>query len=350
MVVSAPSGEAVKSAFVPRLVNGPFGDPGLFIASRWRGTAMQFDLGRIDRFPAAELLKVTHAFVSHAHMDHFYGFDRLLRLFLARDAHLSIYGPPGMRANVAGKLAGYTWNLTDGYSFVIDVHDVAPQGITSTRLAAAESFRPCELGTAPFNGVLYQADGVEIHTTHLDHRIPCLAFALVEQSHLNVDTTALADLGIPPGRWLNDLKDAIRREAGSDETLLARWREKDGTIVERQLQVGDVRDRLIRETKGMRIAYVVDTLFSRDNVDRICELARGADVLYCEAPFLDEDRDEAIKRYHLTARQAGTIARLAGVRRLQVFHFSPRYDGRAAAIYSEAEATFRGESPPDVPV
>jgi len=33
-----------------------------------------------------------------------------------------------------------------------------------------------------------------------------------------------------------------------------------------------------------------------------------------------------------------------------VFHFSPRYDGRAAEIYAEADAAFRGVIPPDEPV
>ena len=57
---------------------------------------MLFDLGRIDRQPAATLLKITHVFVSHTHMDHFIGFDHLLRVFLARDSHIDMYGPQGM--------------------------------------------------------------------------------------------------------------------------------------------------------------------------------------------------------------------------------------------------------------
>ena len=49
---------AMKSAFVPRLVNHPFGDPGLYVGMRYQGWAALFDLGRIDRQPAAELLKL----------------------------------------------------------------------------------------------------------------------------------------------------------------------------------------------------------------------------------------------------------------------------------------------------
>ena len=91
--------------------------------------------------------------------------------------------------------------------------------------------------------------------------------------------------------------------------------------------------------------YVVDTLFSKDNKAKIVRLAQGADLFFCEAPFLDEDRDQATMRYHLTARQAGHLARLAEARRLVVFHFSPRYSGMAEKIYQEAQAEFRGEEP-----
>jgi len=77
---------------------------------------------------------------------------------------------------------------------------------------------------------------------------------------------------------------------------------------------------------------------------------RGVDILYCEAPFADADRDQALRRYHLTARQAGTLARMAGAKRLEVFHFSPRYDGQADRLYSEADRAFRGELEPDGPV
>jgi ribonuclease Z len=77
-------------------------------------------------------------------------------------------------------------------------------------------------------------------------------------------------------------------------------------------------------------------------VAAIVRLTGGADLFFCESPFLDEDRDQATRRYHLTARQAGALARAAGVRRLHVFHFSPRYEGRYGEIVAEAEAEFSG--------
>jgi ribonuclease Z len=338
----------VKSSFLPRLVNGPFGDPGLYVALRWQGAAVQFDLGRLDRLPAAEVLKLTHVFVSHTHIDHFIGFDRIVRLFLARDATLALFGPPGIIANVSGKLAGYTWNLVEGYPFVLLVHEVSPERIRSVRLRAAAAFAGEALGEQPFRGVLHETPVCSVRAVHLDHKIPCLGFALAEPAHLNVRTDELARLGVPAGPWLNRLKDGVRTGEAGDTVITARWR-NGSEPRQAAFTLRELRDRLLVETPGQKLAYVVDTVFSRANAARVIELARDADVFFCESLFLDADREQALARHHLTARQAGTLARAAGVKRLEVFHFSPRYDGRAEEIYAEAAAAFQGELAPDEP-
>lgn len=339
----------MKSAFLPRLVNGPFGDPGLHVALRWQGNALQFDLGRLDRFPAAEILKLTHIFVSHAHIDHFIGFDRVMRLFLARDARLALFGPPGIIGNVRGKLAGYTWNLVEGYPFVLDVYEVGYEAVQHVRLRATTAFAPEDGERQPFSGVLHEDPAFIVRAVHLDHKIPCLGFALSEKTHLNVRTDELERVGLPPGRWLKLLKDAIRTGQPDDTVITARWIDQ-GLSREQSFPLGELRERLVVTTPGQKLAYVVDTLFSRDNAARVVELARDADIFFCESLFLDQDRDQALKRYHLTARQAGTLARRAGAKRLEVFHFSPRYDGMAERIYAEAAAAFGGELAPDEPV
>ena len=66
--------------------------------------------------------------------------------------------------------------------------------------------------------------------------------------------------------------------------------------------------------------------------DKIISLAREADILFIEATFLEADAAQAATRQHLTARQAGTIARLANVKRLVTLHYSPRYQGRAEEV------------------
>src|SRR5687768_11675803 len=181
----------MKTAIFSRLVNNPFGDPALFISLRWQGRAIQFDLGRIGRMDAGELLKLTHVFVSHAHMDHFMGFDHLLRLFLHRDATLHVYGPERFLERIAGRLAGYTWNLTEEYPLHIIGHEVRPDRVISATFRAAGFFAMEDRREEPFTGVLVDDPAITVTTAILDHKIPCLAFAVAEKTHLNIDTSAL---------------------------------------------------------------------------------------------------------------------------------------------------------------
>lgn len=344
----------MATSFAPRLVNGPFGDPGLLVELRWQGAAVLFDLGRNDGLPAADMLKVTHVFVSHTHMDHFIGFDRMLRLFLNRDRRVLLFGPDGIGDCVAGKLGGYVWNLTDGYPFVIDVTEVGSAGFRRWVFRASTGFvreeaEPClppdpEGGSANAATPLLVDEGkFRVRAAITNHRIPCLAFAIDEPTHLNVDPERLAAMGLGPGRWLAELKDALREERPDGETLTVQ--RIDRTTAETSL--GELRS-LVRVTAGQKIGYVVDTRFLPENLAVLLPLLHQSDVLFCESPFLDEDRDQAAMRYHLTAAEAGTIGRLARARRLKVFHYSPRYQGRGDLLRAEAEAAFRGRLDPGV--
>ncbi len=53
--------------------------------------------------------------------------------------------------------------------------------------------------------------------------------------------------------------------------------------------------------------------------------ARRADILLCEASGLDKDV-EYMKGNHMTARQAGELAKRAGAKELIITHFYPDYD------------------------
>jgi len=78
--------------------------------------------------------------------------------------------------------------------------------------------------------------------------------------------------------------------------------------------------------RGQSMAFVMDTAMC----DAALELADGVDLLVCESTYLETERELAAKYFHLTALQAGEIARDAGARRLVLTHFSARYPNNEA--------------------
>src|SRR5688572_27162298 len=105
----------MRPLFHPTLVNGPTGDPVVYIDCLFQHRALLFDLGDIQQLPPRKILRVSDVFVSHAHMDHFMGFDWLLRVCLGRGLSIRLYGPPGFVDQVGHRLRAYTWNLVEGY-------------------------------------------------------------------------------------------------------------------------------------------------------------------------------------------------------------------------------------------
>lgn len=330
----------MKPLLHAEFVNSPFEDPALFVEILWEHRALLFDLGEIGAFRPAKLLKISHAFVSHTHIDHFVGFDTLVRLMLNREKALKIFGPPGFLANVQGKLAGYTWNLTEGYPFSVIAAEVHPDRVISETFRSRHRFIPEERKETPFIGILEEDSHLRISTTHLDHFIPSLAFILEEQFHINVNKERLAERGLSIGPWLKEMKDALWRGESGDLRLKVPL-EGGGGVEEKEFPLEGLKE-TVTLTPGQKIAYVADCRFTEENASRIVHLTAGADLFFCEAGFLERDRQRAEERGHLTARQAGELARRAKAKKLQVFHFSPKYEKEAHLLYREAEEAFRG--------
>jgi ribonuclease Z len=332
-------------SFSSYLVNQPFGDPGLYVEIKWARRALLFDLGDNEALGPTRLLRAMDVFISHTHMDHFIGFDRLLRVALGRGKTLRLYGPPGLIENVSGKLRGYTWNLVDGYPLTIEVREFHPRQVRSALFRATDAFQAAEGPLAlhesgePFPVLIEPM--LTVHASSLNHRIPSFAYALQEQFHVNINKERLHAAGLPVGSWLKDVKQHLF-DGRPDDYRFAATLYFEHRKEEREFVLGDVRERFATISRGQKIAYVVDAKYDEENEAKIVELAREADVFYCEAPYLDQDADKARERHHLTARQAGLLARKAGARELVVFHFSPRYTGQGEVLYLEAREEFLG--------
>ena len=331
--------------FHPALVNGPFGDPALYIDFLFERRALLFDMGDLAPLSARKLLRVSHIFVSHTHVDHFIGFDHLMRICLGRDKRLHLYGPPGFVDQVWHRLAAYTWNLVQNYptDFTVIAAEANPDGKgLVAEFHCMRGFPPEKVRSETFpEGVLYEEETFRVRTVFLDHRIPCLAFALEEKSHVNIMKNRLAEMGLPVGPWLSELKQAVLREEPDHLPFKVWWRGKEGAG-ERLIPLGELKTDVLRIVPGQKIAYVTDAVYTRENAAKIVDLAQGADYLFIEATFLEEEAQRATERKHLTARQAGYLARQAGAARVIPFHFSPRYTGKEQLLRDEAEQAFVG--------
>jgi ribonuclease Z len=330
------------SSFRAFLVNDLFGDPALYVRLPWERRALLFDLGDIGTLSAGRLLKISDVFVSHAHVDHFVGFDHLLRVLLGRPKGLRLYGPPGFIDHVEGKLRGYSWNLVDGYSLSIEAREVHPDRVRCARFGCPTAFRREDVAdVAACDGLVLSEPEFRIRCVDLDHRIPCLAFALEETVHLNVDKARLDELGLPVGPWLMDVKRAIRAGKPDDFPIRVAWSAGERRH-ERLVPLGALHREVVRASPGQKLVYVTDVVDSTENRERILALARGADVFFCEAGYPERDAERARTRYHLTTVQAGQLAAEAGARHFVVFHLSPKYRDCAGDLVAEAMAAFTG--------
>ena len=364
----------MRTTLDPHLVDPSAFEPGLVVDVRDERRALLFDLGEVERLAPRVLLRVTHAFVSHAHMDHFAGFDHLLALGLGRMRRLVLWGGPGFADRVEHKLQAYTWNVVHRYEvpMTIEAHALGEDGtrtharFESTRGFVREDARADDdtgdsgdtgvtrdrRGTSDTNGtsgspslpeggaLLLDEPLFSVRAAIVDHEMPVLAFAIDEKAQVRVAADRVAAAGLTTGAWLRTLKQAVLAGAPDATPIELAWRDRAGEHAARRT-VGELRPLVLDTVPGRRIGYVTDLRDTEPNVEQLARLLRDVDLLYIESVFLDADRAQALRKNHLTARQAGRIARQLRARKVVPFHFSPRYRGVEAALRAEVDAAWQ---------
>ncbi len=334
----------MRPSFHPRLINDPFSDPGLFIPFLFERRALLFDLGDLYNLSARDLLKVSHVFVTHTHMDHFIGFDTLLRLLLGRDKEIYLFGPSPFTQKVEAKLSSYTWNLIENYENIlyINVTEITGGKGFTQRYESRNRFRHAE---APqeftFDGNLLSEPSFSVDVALFDHKVDCLGLTLKENFSINIIKEGLRELELPVGPWLAEFKRAIYERYDPGQEFRVFWQDKDRKTGERYFTLDELKEKIARISPGQKITYITDIIGSPENIAKAVNLAMDSNHLFIEAPFLDNERDMARKKYHLTAKEAGLIAARARVKELTLFHFSPRYFNREKELFQEAMAAFR---------
>jgi ribonuclease Z len=321
----------------PRLVNGEAGDPGLYVDLLGRNRAFLFDLGgSFEAFEPAEILRVTDVFVSHTHIDHFIAFDQLIRWHLNHANHIRIFGPAPILENVAGRLRGYTWNLVTDRSPVVDAVEVAPDGlpVRAVRFRCGKQFAQ-EPAEPPCAEMLLSEERFQVRAVLCDHHnLTSAVYRCDELPMWHARPERFGDAAPEPGPWLQPALAAAAAGAPPETPVET----PTGTVA-----LGTLLDRgALVEKPGPSIGYVTDVAWSDANLERLESLLQGVTTLWCEGGFLAEDEAHARSVSHLTARDAGRLARRLGATELRTFHFSRRYRDHAP-LRAEAGAAFRAD-------
>jgi ribonuclease Z len=327
----------MRPLFHPRLINGPTGDPGVYVNWIHHSRAILLDLPWPRGLCARDLLKVTHVFVSHAHMDHFMGLDELVRVTLGRNKLVRIFGPHPMVRQVCMRLSSYTWNLTTSYreGLVLEVWEVDGGSFLKAQFHCKKGFADTGLReVSQCNGTLWEEPGMRVRFCLLDHKVPSMAFSLEEQIHIKVLKGKLQEHGLRPGRWLLRLREAIVR--GEDEAIPIPVEPKEMG----QRPLGWLKENFVVLERGQKIGYVVDAAPTEENSERIVNLVQGSDFLFIEAPLLEREREAALEKAHLTAFLVGRIAAMANAARVIPLHISPKYSSDPSPIIEEVMRGF----------
>ena len=332
----------------PYLVNDPFGDPLLYVDLHDEQRALLFDLGDLAVLPPRKLLRISHIFVTHTHMDHFAGFDQLLRVVLGRKKRIALLGGPGFVDQVEHKLRAYTWNVVYRYAvdLVLDVREVDLDGSgRQASFCSRTAFAREQAADFQWDGdVLHDEALLRVRGRFVDHEMPCLALTVEEKARPRVAKNRLSAMGVTTGAWLRELKIALMSGAPGATPIRVHWRDRAGEH-EMTRTVAELAPVMLDVSEGRRIGYVTDLCFNVSNLDAIASLLPDVDQLFIESVFLHEDRAHAKRKNHLTARQAGCIARMVRARSVVPFHFSPRYRQRQGELQAELQETLTGLLP-----
>jgi len=249
------------------------------------GTQRQFRKTRLNP------CKITRILITHIHGDHVLGLVGLLETLSVSGYNktLSIYGPKGIK--------NFIEKLLDTFVFK----------------------REYKIKIEEVKGKFLETDDFYLEAESMNHRIPCNAYCFVKKGQIRIDKNKLEKSKLPSGPLIKKLKE------GKD------------IIYNRKKYLAK---NLTYEEGGKKISFVFDTSMNKE----IIPFVQDSDLLICESTFTSnlENRAEAYK--HLTAKQAGEIAKKSKSRKLVLTHISQRDEKNLKTLLNEAKKVFKKSS------
>ena len=236
--------------------------------------------------------KLQAVFISHIHGDHVFGLMGMISTFglQGRTAPLHVYAPEGYEALFHAEMQMFCSTI----DYEVIFHPVD----TSVRQ------------------VIFEDRSLTVETIPLKHRMPCAGFLFKEkQGERHINPKALEFYNVPRSQ-INNLR------AGLD------WTSPEGEVIPN--------DKLTTPPDPIRsYAYCSDTRYMQS----LGKDLSGVTMLYHEATYGEDMKDNAVKYMHSTAREAALTAKAAGAGKLLLGHYSQRYSDEKPLL-NEAKQVF----------
>lgn len=250
-----------------------------------------FDCGegtqRQYRYAELSPSKLTKLFITHWHGDHILGIPGLLQTLAMQDYQktLDIYGPRGTANNMQ-----LLSELFKDFKINYKIHEL-DSNIIENKLWKIESLQ-------------------------MSHGIACNGYSITIKDRTHLDKKKLKKYKLPNSPLLRDLVQ------GKDI-------KHNGKLIKAKS--------ICYTEKGKKITIIMDTGMNENAI----RLAKDSDILIIESTFSNEETEQAKEYHHLTASQAATIAKKAGVKKLILTHISQRYEHNTKLIEKEAKKIFK---------
>ena len=249
------------------------------------GTQRQFRKAKLNP------CKLTRILITHIHGDHILGLPGLMQTLSLSNYNktLFIYGPKGIKLFIERMMKAFIFEL----NYNVKVLEV--------------------------QGKFFENEDFYLEAKRVVHGVPCNAYSFNEKSKLRIDKTKIKKSGLPSSELMGKLK-LGKNVVYKGKKYLA----KNLTFMQ----------------KGKKISFVLDALFDK----KIISFVKESDLLICEATFHSEIKEDAKKKKHLTAEQAGEIAKKSKSKKLLLTHISQRYENDLPKLLKDARKKFKNTS------
>ncbi|HEY5462509.1 MAG TPA: ribonuclease Z [Hanamia sp.] len=257
------------------------------------GTQMQMRLYKIRRS------RINHIFISHLHGDHYFGLIGLLNSLALnnRTDDLHIYAPAKLQSIIEIQMDAAGANLP----YTLYFHNLEKEEI------------------------IFEDKKLSVECFQVKHRIECWGFIFREKKNPRKINMVQVKKYKVPNSFFENL------HQGEDFVNA-----KNELIKNKLLTIA------VEPPKSY--AYCADTAY----FESICEKIKGVDMVYHETTYLSDLEEKAISRFHSTSKQAATVAKNAGAKKLLMGHFSSIYDSlekfkeEARVIFENSEIAEEG--------